>query len=136
MEYCQPSMYWFCLISEQQMQCRIEVFKTAIEMFSSLNHAVAPARLIVIHVVVIVSAAGTHGAVSILGLLSAVVGGALVGVAYYLVLVMCFTQDALQPSAPQWPLIAVGAATGLVGSLVDSLLGATLQYSGMPNTIF
>ena len=30
----------------------------------------------------------------------------------------------------QWPLIVVGGVAGGVGSLLDSLLGAPLQYSG------
>jgi uncharacterized membrane protein len=32
---------------------------------------------------------------------------------------------------PQWPLILVGAAGGFIGSLIDSLLGEVLQYSGI-----
>lgn len=31
---------------------------------------------------------------------------------------------------PQWSIIIVCAFAGLAGSLVDSVLGATLQYSG------
>lgn len=34
-------------------------------------------------------------------------------------------------SPVQWPLIIYGGIAGLLGSLVDSLLGATLQYSGV-----
>ena len=30
----------------------------------------------------------------------------------------------------QWPIILVGTFSGLLGSLIDSLLGETLQYSG------
>lgn len=36
----------------------------------------------------------------------------------------------LEISAPQWPIIVFGAAAGLLGSIVDSYLGATMQYSG------
>ena len=51
---------------------------------------------------------------------------------------MATVHPALQPTAlrhdaatpAQWPLIALGAAAGVAGSLIDSLLGATLQYSG------
>ncbi|XP_024884972.1 transmembrane protein 19 isoform X2 [Temnothorax curvispinosus] len=37
----------------------------------------------------------------------------------------------LQLAAPQWPIIVVAAFAGLFGSILDSILGATLQYSGV-----
>lgn len=33
-------------------------------------------------------------------------------------------------SARQWPIILFGGVAGLIGSIIDSLIGATLQYSG------
>ena len=58
------------------------------------------------------------------------VGGAVVGVAYYVTLLLCMDAYALEHSPPQWPIILVAGMAGFVGSMVDSLLGATLQYSG------
>ncbi|XP_017754791.1 PREDICTED: transmembrane protein 19 [Eufriesea mexicana] len=37
----------------------------------------------------------------------------------------------LQLAAPQWPIIIIGGIAGLLGSVIDSVLGATLQYSGI-----
>lgn len=39
--------------------------------------------------------------------------------------------DALSWGPPQWPVIVFGGVAGLLGSVIDSLLGATLQYSGL-----
>jgi uncharacterized protein (TIGR00297 family) len=65
--------------------------------------------------------AGTSGAVSGLGLLATLLGGLAIGVVGF-----------LAPSAfglPGWVALTVGAASGVVGSLVDSLAGATVQAS-------
>lgn len=51
-----------------------------------------------------------------------------VGIAYYITQLV-FVSD-LDVSAPQWPIIVFGAAAGLLGSILDSYLGATMQYSG------
>lgn len=60
---------------------------------------------------------GTSGALSLTGTLAGAAGAALIGIAAAL-----FT-----PAAPAWQLIAAATAAGLLGSLVDSLLGATVQ---------
>lgn len=57
-------------------------------------------------------------------------GGAVVGLAHYLTIIYTVDTAVLQLSPPQWPIIVVGACGGFFGSLVDSILGATLQYSG------
>ncbi|NXX51202.1 TMM19 protein, partial [Tricholaema leucomelas] len=76
---------------------------------------------------------GTNGAVSLVGLLSSLLGGMAVGATYFLTQHMVVSD--LETSAPQWPLVVFGAAAGLLGSVVDSYLGATMQYSGFDQNI-
>ncbi|XP_032914460.1 transmembrane protein 19 isoform X2 [Catharus ustulatus] len=76
---------------------------------------------------------GTNGAVTLVGLISSLLGGMTVGIAYFITQLIFVTD--LEMSAPQWPIIVFGAAAGLLGSIVDSYLGATMQYSGFDQTI-
>ncbi|KFO70311.1 Transmembrane protein 19, partial [Cuculus canorus] len=76
---------------------------------------------------------GTNGGVTLVGLLSSFLGGMVVGIAYFLTQLIFVTD--LEISAPQWPIIVFGAAAGLLGSIVDSYLGATMQYSGFDQNI-
>lgn len=62
---------------------------------------------------------GTNGGVSVLGLAASALGGAFVGLLY---LAMSLFSSTAQPQ-----VVVLGAITGLFGSLLDSLLGATLQ---------
>ncbi|XP_068525292.1 transmembrane protein 19 isoform X1 [Anas acuta] len=71
---------------------------------------------------------GTNGGITLVGLLSSLLGGMAVGTAYFITQLI-FVSD-LDVSAPQWPIVVFGAAAGLLGSIVDSYLGATMQYSG------
>ena len=73
---------------------------------------------------------GTNGAVSVIGLVSSMVGGLVVGLAYYIPLLLRHSEGALEEGPSQWPVVFMGAFAGFVGSLVDSYLGATLQFSG------
>lgn len=50
---------------------------------------------------------------------------------YYITLILCINRDVLAISPDQWPVIVIGLLAGFLGSVMDSLLGATLQYSGM-----
>ncbi len=59
---------------------------------------------------------GTSGGVSPVGTLASLLAAALIGVL-----------AALLATKPSWSLLWIAAAAGLAGSLVDSLLGATLQ---------
>lgn len=73
---------------------------------------------------------GTNGGVSGIGLLVSFLGGVLIGVVHYLTNVYTIDTDVLRVSSAQWPLIVIGGVGGLLGSLIDSVIGATMQYSG------
>ena len=67
------------------------------------------------------------------GLASSLLGGTFVGITYFLTQLVCVND--LDISAPQWPIIAFGGLAGLLGSIIDSYLGATMQFTG-ENKIF
>ncbi|KAM8971970.1 transmembrane protein 19 [Pelodytes ibericus] len=71
---------------------------------------------------------GTNGGVTPIGLISSLFGGMSVGVAYFVTQLLLVAD--LDIAAPQWPIIIYGAMAGLVGSVIDSYLGAIMQYSG------
>ena len=74
---------------------------------------------------------GTNGGVTIIGLILSFLGGLLIGSAYYLTVIYTVDKSILANSPKQYPIIIFGALAGLIGSLIDSLLGATIQYSGI-----
>lgn len=71
---------------------------------------------------------GTNGGVTVVGLVASLLGGAAVGTAYFISQLLLVGE--LHLAAPQWPIVAYGAVAGLLGSVLDSLLGAVMQYSG------
>lgn len=57
-------------------------------------------------------------------------GGLAVGIFNYFAILYTVDIAVLERAAPQWPIIIIGGIGGLFGSIFDSILGATLQYSG------
>ncbi|CAG5926792.1 unnamed protein product [Menidia menidia] len=76
---------------------------------------------------------GTNGGVTPVGLVASFLGGAAVGGAYFATQVLLISE--LHLADPQWPLVLYGGAAGLLGSLLDSFLGAHMQYSGFDSSI-
>ena len=75
---------------------------------------------------------GTNGGVTLTGIVVSLAGGLLVGVAFYCaeLLLSSSEQSIGHQNSMQWVVIIIGGVAGVYGSAVDSLLGATLQYSG------
>ena len=73
---------------------------------------------------------GTNGGVSWIGLIVSFFGGIVVGLFHYFTVLYTVDSVVLELAAPQWPIIVLGGVGGLLGSIIDSILGATLQYSG------
>ncbi|XP_075164656.1 transmembrane protein 19 [Haematobia irritans] len=74
---------------------------------------------------------GTNGGVSFIGILVSFMAGVAVGFTYFITVYFTAPVHMMLISPPQWPLIVWGGIAGLYGSLIDSILGATLQYSGI-----
>ncbi|RUS77805.1 hypothetical protein EGW08_014422 [Elysia chlorotica] len=74
---------------------------------------------------------GTNGGVSLAGTVSSLIGGFIVGLAFYSCELVLLQSEDLLEAPPQWPIILYGGLAGFLGSMIDSVLGALLQYSGM-----
>lgn len=77
--------------------------------------------------------AGTNGGVTPVGLVASFLGGFTVGAAYFLTQLL--TVSDLHMADPQWPIMVYGGVAGLLGSMLDSYLGAHMQYSGFDSSI-
>ena len=73
---------------------------------------------------------GTNGGVTFVGLISSFIGGLIIGVAYYIGIMMSASSQDLNIAPDQLLVILIGGLGGLLGSLIDSVLGASLQFSG------
>ena len=58
-------------------------------------------------------------------------GGVVVGGAYYLGIILFSSSQDFLKAPSQLNVILVGGLGGLLGSIIDSILGASLQFSGI-----
>ncbi len=65
---------------------------------------------------------GTNGGMSVLGTTASAAGGLFIGLIFWLGSLLLQSTE-----ASQFPMVAFGTVCGILGSLIDSLLGATLQ---------
>ncbi|XP_069030686.1 transmembrane protein 19 isoform X2 [Embiotoca jacksoni] len=77
--------------------------------------------------------AGTNGGVTPVGLVASFLGGVAVGATYFVTQLLMVGD--LHLADPQWPLVVYGGAAGLLGSMLDSFLGAHMQYSGFDSSV-
>lgn len=74
---------------------------------------------------------GTNGAITPAGIIMGMLGGALIGLVNYISLMVFVDREVIASSPYQWPVILVGTLSGLIGPILHSLIGATLQFSGV-----
>ena len=67
---------------------------------------------------------GTNGGISVIGTAASAAGGGIIGLSFYLHGLVTFPQAPLQYHA-----IILGVIAGFLGSMIDSVLGATIQIT-------
>eukprot|EP00761_Pharyngomonas_kirbyi_P001087 gb/GECH01001088.1/.p1 GENE.gb/GECH01001088.1/~~gb/GECH01001088.1/.p1 ORF type:complete len:331 (+),score=43.29 gb/GECH01001088.1/:1-993(+) len=75
--------------------------------------------------------AGTNGGVSWTGLLASLLGGITVAAAHVIAWILFAAPSYPDLPAQIVPVLVLGAGTGLVGSITDSVLGAGVEFSGV-----
>lgn len=70
---------------------------------------------------------GTNGGISLPGTLASIAGGVFISLTYFL----CLWATGVESLATILNFLIFGAVTGFFGSMLDSFLGATLQFSGL-----
>ncbi|CAF5119849.1 unnamed protein product, partial [Rotaria magnacalcarata] len=74
---------------------------------------------------------GTNGAISFVGCLCSLLGGFIIGLSYIIGnSIFCQPDHMINTSMINIQLLFYCTLFGLVGSSIDSILGATLQFSG------
>ena len=77
---------------------------------------------------------GTNGGITLIGTLCSIAGGLIVGISYWIteaIFISLSNTNAYHLSPwSQYPYAIIGASAGLFGSVVDSLLGGTIQFTG------
>ncbi|GAV02472.1 hypothetical protein RvY_13034 [Ramazzottius varieornatus] len=74
---------------------------------------------------------GTNGGVSKVGLWASFLGGIFIGIVFYVMTLLFAWDYIVLHESQQWPVILIAGFSGLLGSLIDSLLGALFQFSGL-----
>lgn len=79
---------------------------------TQISSVSCPIKVKPVFVFVLLNVSGTNGGISIIGTLFSIIGGLIVGIAFYCTLLLCSTAYQLETSPPQWPIVVVGGIAG------------------------